>query len=112
VKTLGKVVMVPTIASGLVAAGAGIANAYSYTKVNINGYYNGSDVFQRSGPGTGYKALWQTGAEGQRAHVTRYTCDGQAHSGDPCWSYATDLATGHTGWTWSPYITWTTIISS
>jgi hypothetical protein len=109
-RTLGKVAVVPTIASALVAAGttAAHADSWNYTRIRYTGgpfnggypaHYLGGNI--RSGPGTG---RWFNGygQPGQAAVCYSYTPNGQAFSGNPRWSYCVDEATSVQGWTWSP----------
>lgn len=84
-RTLSKIAVAPSLAAGLVAAGATAAHA------SVLGGYAGSGVYIRSGPSTSHRAYGQ----GQRSQSAclYYFVEGQNINGDPFWDYNKDLNT-------------------
>jgi hypothetical protein len=98
-RTLGKIAVVPTIASGLIAAGATAAHAST-----TNGHYNTNGARIRSCPFTNCTVNGE-GQRGQAAHIFSFTFSGTdaGHSGG-LWFNARDQKTGVRGWTYGSLI--------
>lgn len=96
---LGKIAIVPTIASGLIAAGALTGHAATLPATHVaNPTHYTEAAYIRSGPATSYSAYGQAAA-GDGATCYSAT-SGQTVSGISTWWDCTDQRTGVTGWTW------------
>jgi hypothetical protein len=100
VKTLSKIAVAPSLAAGLLTAGATAAHASNYD--GTYGGYAGSGVYIRSGPSTGYRAYGQ--GQGSQTACLYYYVTGQDINGDPYWVYNKDLVTGVTGYSATYYM--------
>jgi hypothetical protein len=112
-RTLGKVTVIPVIASSLIAVGATAAAANS-RNYNVTFYHSlqkahyNTAAAMRSGPGTGRGRIG-TAHQGDRALCIGFTRNGGSVSGNATWSVCSNLSRtttqgGHEGWTWSPLL--------
>ncbi len=95
-RTLGKIVLAPTIASGLIAAGGTLAHASS-----TNGHYTKNGARIRACPFTSC-TVYGEGQAGQPAHIFSFTFSGTYvnSSYSSFWWNARDQKTGIRGWTY------------
>jgi hypothetical protein len=99
-RTLGKVLLAPTLASGLIAAGTGAAQA---APTSYRAYFRGNSTPIQSAFTIGAQVVGY-GNVSDTFYVSKSRCDGYPLSGNPCWDKGTDLTNGAQGWVWVGYL--------
>jgi hypothetical protein len=99
-RTLGKVLLAPTLASGLIAVGTTGAQAAP------NGYpgYFKQDNVPIYSAFTIYARQYGTGYYNQEFYVLESACSGYPINSNPCWDRGYDVQTGAQGWVWYGYL--------